>query len=241
MGGRRSWVVASVLLLLGAATGAGAVREHWLACRGSMLSGSVLHGYAYGADFSDGCLDAMDRGFALVWPGGADRWGAESLLGTTTALLLALAWAVVVLSSRWSPWTKALAGLPALATVTAGVLSLLRGGDALDTVFFWLLLAVDVLSVVAFVAVGVNESPPRRTMLQAAMVLCGTGAVGLFPQLADYIAMTAFSDANWDTPPGSGYPTVVAVALLAVALLVVTLVRTPTRSASPAPLVGASI
>ena len=94
---RRGWVVAGVLLLLGAAAGAGAVREHWLSCRGSMLSGSVLHGYAYGGDFSDACLQAMDNGFSLVWPDGKDPWRAEAAFGVACALLLALAWTVVVL------------------------------------------------------------------------------------------------------------------------------------------------
>ena len=193
-----------------------------------MLSGSVLHGYAYGADFSDPCLRAMDDGFALVWPDGKDPWRAESLLGVGCALLLALAWAVVVLGSSWSGPTRLLAGLPALATATAGVVSLLGGsGDALDASFRWLTVAISLLGLVAFVAVAVREAPGARALLQSAVALAGSTAVGFVPSMLDHAFMASFSDANWDAPPGSGYPTVVVVALLAVALLVITLVRRP--------------
>ncbi len=223
-------MAAAVLLLLGAVAGAGAVREHWLPCRGSMLSGSVLHGYAYGADFSDACLETMDTGFAFVYPAGDVRWGPESVLGTACAVLLALAWGVVVAGSRWSRPTRVVALLPALAGAAAGVLSLLGEGAALESAFPWLLLAVNVLAVPAFVAVAVRESPGLRATLQAALVLCASGAVGVVPTVLDYAYMTTASDANWDLPPGSGYPTVAATALLAVVLLVTTLARRPGRA-----------
>ena len=238
---RRPWVLASALLLLGALSGAGAVYVHWLPCRGSMLSGSVLHGYAYGPDFSESCLRAMDAGFSLVWPSGAKRWDAESVLGTTTALLLALAWTVVVAGSRWSGRTKLPAGLPVVVTATAGATSLLGGGEALDTAFTWLLVAVDVLGIVAFVAIGVREEPGARVLLQSGLALAAVGAVGWFPLIGDYLVMAATSDANWDAPPGTGYVTVATIALLALALLGVTLARRPaarsqaaSRSASAA-------
>jgi len=236
---RRGWVVASVLLLLGALAGAGAVREHWLPCRGSMLSGSVVHGYAYGADFSDACLATMDNGFALVYPAGDVRWGAESVLGTGCALLLALAWAVVVVSSPWSRTTRVVAVLPAFANAAAGLLSLLAEGAAVESAFGWLLLSVNLLAVPAFVAVVVRESPDGRATLQAALALCASGAVGVVPSVLDYAFMTSFSDANWDLPPGSGYPTVVTSALLALVLLAVTRRGSRRRSAAGAP-VGAS-
>lgn len=231
---RRGWVVASFLLLLGAAFGAAAVRQHWLPCRGSMLSGSVLHGYAYGPDFSDACLVAMDAGFSLVWPDGQDPWRAENVLGVTSALLLALTWTVVLLTSRWSRTTRLLAVVPALLTGVAALTTfVLRGGDAVETAYGWLLIAVNATAVVAFVAVGVREEPGRRTMAQVALVLGASTAAGFFPSMADYILMASASDANWDSPPGSGYPTVVAVALLALVTLALTLLPRPPLPTAP--------
>ena len=196
-----------------------------------MLSGSILRGYAYGADFSDACLQAMDNGFSLVWPDGKDPWRAEAAFGVACAVLLALAWTVVVLTQRWSRLTRLLAAPPALLTAAAGLITLVATGtsDALDSLFTWLLVAMSLLAVVAFFAIGQREGPGHRGMWRVALVLTASTAVGFFPSVADYAFMTTFSDASWDTPPGTGYPTVVAVALLALALLVLTLVREPAQ------------
>jgi len=48
------------------------------------------------------------------------------------------------------------------------------------------------------------------------VVLAAT-STGLFHQIAEYIVAIAFSDANWDAPPGSGYFTVVMCLLAAIA------------------------
>ena len=71
----------------------------------------------------------MDAGFSLVWPDGQDPWRAENVLGVTSALLLALAWTVVVSTSRWSRTTRLLAAVPALLTGAAALTTfVLRGG-----------------------------------------------------------------------------------------------------------------
>ena len=64
-------------------------------------------------------------------------------------------------------------------------------------------------------------------------MLGASTAAGFFPSLADYLFMASASDANWDSPPGSGYPTVVAVALLALVTLALTLL--PRRPVPTAP------
>lgn len=226
---RRRWVLASVLLLLGALVGATAVRQHWLPCRGSMLSGSVLHDYAYGADFSDGCLRAMDSGFGFVDSAAGGALSAESLLGTLAVLLLALAWASLLVGSGWSVKTKQWALLPALASAATLVLNLDRVAETIGILSMLILLAPNVLAVVAFAAIAVLESPGAVVMVQAALVLVPSTAVGLLPTIADYMIMVHLSDANWDAPPGSGYPTLAAVVLIASALLAITLVGTRAR------------
>jgi len=223
-------VVCAVLLVLGAVTGGGAVREHWLSCRGTMLSGSALHGYAYGPDFSDACLQTMDNGFSFTWPDGMDSWRPEAAFGTACSLLLALAWMVVIAASTWSYPTRLLAAPPAILTAAAGLISAFApSSDALDTAYVVLLVAISLTSVTALTAIGVRKNPGRWTLCKAAIALAGSSAVGFFAQMADYSFMTSFSDANWDTPPGTGYPTVVAMALLGFALLAVTFAARPQR------------
>jgi hypothetical protein len=232
---RWPWLMASVLLLFGAVAGGGAVREHWLDCRGSMLSGSVLRAYAYGPDFSEACLRTMDNGgFAFLWPDGRKPRGTESVLGMTGALLLALSWVVVMATAGWSRCTRVVAGVPAALTTGVALGNLLPGSsDASDSGFSWLLVAVNVSAVVAFVVIAAQERLGGRALWRVAFVLGGSTAVGFFPMLADYAFMVAFSDANWDAPPGNGYPTVVAVALSGVAVLAMTLRdRIPPRPAA---------
>ena len=103
--------------------------------------------------------------------------------------------------------------------------------------FVRLLEGIDVLAVVAFVVIAVRERPGRRTLWRVALALAASTGVGVVANVLDYAFMTAFSEADWDTPPGSGYPTVVVTALLAVALLVATL--GPRRSAPAEALVPA--
>lgn len=230
-----------MLLLLSAVAGAGAVRQHWLACRGSMLSGSVLRGFAYGPDFSDGCLQAMDDGFSFAWPEGKDPWRPEAAFGVAFALLLALAWFVVVWVNRWSSSTRLLAALPAVLTAVAGLVTLVGpGGDALNSAYSGLLMLISATAVAALGAIAVRERPDRKTLVQVALALLAAASLGFFPMMTDYAFMTSFSDANWDTPPGTGCPTVTVIVLCAVALLALTLVRSPQRTTRDQDLVEAA-
>jgi hypothetical protein len=67
----RSWrertapavVATSALMLAAAVAAAWSTYLYWLPCRGSMLRGSIIHGYDYhydGGQFSDACLQRMD-------------------------------------------------------------------------------------------------------------------------------------------------------------------------------------
>ena len=40
------------------------------------------------------------------------------------------------------------------------------------------------------------------------VVLWGTTAFGAIHTIVEYVIMTNFSEANWDSPPGTGYLTV---------------------------------
>jgi hypothetical protein len=58
------------------------------------------------------------------------------------------------------------------------------------------------------------------------LALWGATAFGFVHAVAEYIAMTTFSDANWDVPPGTGYLT--AAVLVTRVVLTVVIMRSPT-------------
>jgi hypothetical protein len=63
-----------------------------------MLNGSVVRGYAYGVDSTDGCLKRMDSGTPFPFPpdpGAREPWTSE--LAVVAMVLAALAWLVPVL------------------------------------------------------------------------------------------------------------------------------------------------
>ena len=96
-------------LMLASAVAAGwSTSLHWLPCRGSMLSGSIVYGYDYvGPDFSDLCLRRMD----------GDQGPWELALYVLAMALAGAAWLTLVLGMRGQPRTKAVAALPGLATL----------------------------------------------------------------------------------------------------------------------------
>lgn len=62
-----------------------------------------------------------------------------------------------------------------------------------------------------------------------------TAFVGLH-QVAEYAAMTTFSDANWDVPPGTGYLTAAGLGI-AGALTLAYAIRGPRSGRQPVPAV----
>jgi hypothetical protein len=207
MAGRsKLWLLAAALIGAGAVLEAVALTLYWRPCAGAVLNGSILQGYAYNTHFSDACLVAMDRAplFQLPQPGeGLTLIGS---LGSGAAILLAVAWLVLLPALRVSKLVGLVAALPgilALALVADSVaMSLVppltedglgRGLSVLSE------LSVG-LAVIALGAAGVRG----LVLARAAIVALAATSAGLFHQIADYIASIALSDANWDVPPGGG-------------------------------------
>ena len=203
---RWPWRAAGTLLLVAAAATAASTYLHWLPCRGSMLNRSIFRGYAYGSGFSDACLRRMDAGLPFPYPPEPAEqapWAAE--LGVAAVAAAALAWLVLLVGRRWSLRAVVVA-LPGLALAIVALLAGLaardatRGPDAELSIWLWLIL--DVSGLIALVAVG-DQHDVRRL----ALVLWGITAFGFVQFFGAYLVMGTISDADWDLPPGTGYPT----------------------------------
>lgn len=219
------------MLVLGAAVATAlSTYLHWLPCRGTMLSGSILRGYTYGPDFTEACLRRMDTGLPFPFPPElAERAPGAAELGLVAVVLAGLAWLVVVLTLRRSSRASALvAGLPALTNLALAGWGAYALGHADRDPYaggaLWLLAGVDVAAVAAVVAIwrGKPEIGPAD-VVRLLVVLWGVTAFGFLRSAAEYIAMGTFSDANWDVPPGTGYLTSAGLALSAALTIIVTL------------------
>lgn len=226
------------MMLLAAAGAAGwATYLHWLPCRGTLLSGSILRGYRYEPAFSDACLRRMDSGLPFPSPPEPlerTPWAAE--LGVTAMVLTGVAWLVLLLGMRWSLRTKAVAALPGLATLVLAAVSAraigdaARGGD--DPLSAWLLLTPEVAALVAVVAIFAWQPEIDDARVLLVLVLAwGTTAFGFLHMVGEYAFMVVFSDANWDAPPLTGYVTVATLVVAAVLTTTLAL-RLPLRPAA---------
>jgi hypothetical protein len=215
---RWPWLLTAGLMLAAAVAAAWSTYLHWLPCRGSMLRGSIIHGYGYdynGGKFSDLCLRRMD----------GDQGPWESELNVVAMVLLGVAWLALVLGLRWQPRTKAVAAVLGLATLA------LRDGS----IPLMLLLNSELAAVVALVAILAWQPAVRgRRVLRLVVVLWGATAFGAIHTIVEYVVMINFSDANWDAPPGTGYLTVATITISAILTVIMTL-RTPKRAADAEP------
>jgi hypothetical protein len=190
-----------------------------------MLRGSIVHDYD-GSSSSDLCLRRMD--------GDQGPWGLA--LYVLAMVLAGVAWLTLVFGLRWKRWTKRVAALPGLATLALAGASAI--GDAVfgqDGEILWMLLvSIDLSALVASLAILAWEPDVRvRSFLRLVVVLLwGTTAFGASHGTTEYVVMTSFSDANWDSPPGTGYLT---VAVMTISAILTAALRTPQRGADDEP------
>ena len=83
-------------------------------------------------------------------------------------------------------------------------------------------------AVVALSRSGHRQPDSRSPLLRLMVALWGTTAFGRFHGMLEYMIMIGFSDADWDTPPGTGYLTVAAITICAILIVIMTL-RMPQR------------
>lgn len=229
-GSRWPWLLGSVLLLAAGAAAAWSTYLYWRPCRGSMLSGSVFRDYAYGPDFTDACLRRMDSGTPFPFPlTGPEATPGSPELAVAAMVLAGLAWAVIVLGSRWPRSTAAVAVLPSLATLVVATQA------AADTSWLFLMI-IDLSALVALIAL-LGGQPQLRAAgrLRFATALGGAAAFGAVPSMLEYVVMVNLSEADWDVPPGTGYLLASVPVAAAILTMILTLVpeRHPTDVLTP--------
>ena len=234
---RWPWFAAGVLLFASAVLTAVSVHLHWIPCRGSMLIGTMFAPTST-ADFTDACLSRMDTGLPFPYPpeiAEQEPWASE--LGGVGALLAVLSWVVLVLglSLRWTTRSIALiaAVVPTIVAVEGVLAALDRQRDPDFYISGWLWIAVEVVAVAVMIVLWVRNTELRsETLLGLAIVLWGATAFGLAHGMAEYIAMSAFNENNWDTPPGTGWITVAVLVVAGSASLRFGAGRRATRKAA---------
>jgi hypothetical protein len=214
---RWPWLLAAAVMLASAVAAGWSTYLHWLPCQGNMLSGSIIYGYDHvGPDFSDACLRRMD----------GDQGPWESELNIIAMALLGVAWLTLVLGLRWRLRTRAVAALPGLLMLALAVALPISDATANpdDSVPTMVILTIELAAVIALVAISTWQPDLRgRGVLRLLVVLWGTTAFGFVHGMAEYMIMIKFSDANWDSPPGTGYLTIATIAISAILTAIMTL------------------
>ncbi|MFT4109121.1 hypothetical protein [Propionicimonas sp.] len=212
-----SWLVSAGLLAAAAAGSLVALTRYWQPCAGSI--GAI--------SFTDGCLVAMDEYAPPLI--GQDPASLVGALGLAASLASAAAWLVVLPTIRAGVAARALLALPGLAAVAVAVWSATLAPGA-DGVPGWTLVLLDLLVLPAALALAALGLGGARLVRYVLVLLAATSA-GVVHQVVDLTLALGLNQASWDSPPGSGVPT--ALAILATAIATLVLWRTAGRAQSP--------
>lgn len=225
---RRGWAVSGLALIAAAFTGAAATYLWWLPCQGRMLVGT-----AYGPRYSDSllgraCIDRMNDGTPFPLPTGVALSTPGLLhLSTLTVLLVGVAWLVPVACLPRDVSARVGISLPGWAVVVVAALGVVTGFGGLGIGYLADLL-LNVFVLVSVVLLIGQRAPGLARFVVAALPVSALGFVGM---VVDYSLMIRWSDADWDSPPGSGYLSAALFLVCGVTVLVMTAVggrRQPT-------------
>lgn len=215
------WLLSAALLATGAALQGAATWLYWQPCPSPWLEGSLIRGFTYTLG-TEACAVAMDQHTGFVLPTPAAGWTTMGSLGAASAVVLALAWLVVLPALRTRVYVTLLASLPGIVAIWAAIASTLASLDPMAGPEAWpgdLFYLLDVVTVVALVALCTSGVTGRH-LTRAAIVLVAATSPGRLHQVADYFVSCMVSDANWDSPPGTGFLTVFWCFLSAIATAV---------------------
>lgn len=209
---RFSYIFLSLALFAAALAAGVATSLEWAPCQGAMLNG--LLDFSQPAEgFSDACLARMDGSAVLhdgsaAVPLGAGAVGARGL----SALLLAVGWLGYASRLRLPVIMRAIVLLPVIPIVWFAV----ETWSSRDAASLWnptiAMGAIEITAIIAAIAIflrpGVDET--RNITL---IGLFAVAAYGLLHFMGEYALMIAASEANWDVPPGMGFPTAAMIGI----------------------------
>jgi hypothetical protein len=230
---RWPWLVSGLALVLASISGAAATYLWWLPCRGRMLVGTDFGPRYSDALLGEECIDRMNEGTPFPLPTEAALTAPGLLLlSTVTMILVAVAWLVPVAAlpvSGTARWGMALPGLTVLAVAVLGVGT--TYGTSVESLGY---LLDSLLSVFALVGLGVVLVAQVPGQVRFGVVTLSVSALGFAGMVADYMLMIRWSDADWDSPPGSGYLTAALLLLCGIAVLIMTALSPRPASAATA-------
>ncbi len=163
--------------------------------------------------FSAACLTAMDVNAPLPIPLPPAELSLPETLGAVAMLVLATAWLVVLPTLQVGRLARLALGSPAVLAMVGAAAAALQAPEALTFVLF---LAIDFAVVgvlLALVAGRLGGTDVNR--VRYAIVLVGATAMSHGHLMVEYTIAIGRSDADWDTPPNTGYVTVVGLLLAA--------------------------
>lgn len=217
MGERFSYVFLSIALFAAAIAAGVATSLEWTPCYGTMTEG--LFGVYSGKDFSDACLARMDSsamlhdGSAAV-PLAAGAVGARAL----SALLLAIGWVGYASRLRMSVLMRVIVLLPVIPVVWFAVETWLWRDAGTVWATTIAMGVIEITAIVAAIAVFLRPGPDKDRGTTV-IGLFAVSAYGLVHMMGEYAVMVASSDANWDVPPGMGFPMAVMIAVCGALIL----------------------
>lgn len=222
---RWPWLLSGGLLLASGTVAWIVTALWWLPCRGAMLAGTILEATDT-TEFSQQCLVRMDSGtpFPLIVAVDGAAPGMYELSALTIGIA-ALAWLVVVIATPMSIWSRLFGVALTVSLVVlawAGLQPADRNGpESAIGGYAWELVDLAGLGFVIAYAFSRRWRHAPRSTIRLAAAFIGVTGFGLTRTIVDYIVMGAWSQANWDTPPGSGY--LIAGSLLACGLVIIVL------------------
>jgi hypothetical protein len=215
-GTSKLWLAAAGLMAAASGLAGIAVALHWQPC-GPFLAGSMPAEYSLRAGFTVECLAAMHQGPAFPLPGDLQAVGVVP--GLMAAVLLPLAWLVLLPTLRLSSPGRLAVALPALLGLALPTVSLAAPAAAGVGSAISLAIELSVLLAILVVAASRASGVSGMLLVRYAIVLLAASSTGFLHLAADYHVSLAVTGATWDEPPGTGSFTVAVTALAAVATL----------------------
>ncbi len=232
-------------LLLIAASGVvvGVTYLGWVPCAGSMLEGTQFDPTPHDWNFSQACHEAMDHGDGFPISSWLESPLQQTVNGLSAIALLLLGVAWLMLVRNWGIRGRIrmlLASLPGLFNLWLAVIA--------TAAFIWppaetptaastTILLMDVAGFVGAIVLltGSPTSLPAGSGIRVIFVTLAVTAPSLGHLLTDYIVMAGFSEANWDSPPGTGYLTAFSIALFALLSMIVGVIARLWTNLRPSP------